>query len=120
KMTASGISLAPPAKKLLESGNQSWYRDEPSGRQFFDIASGSYKPIPVPAGVFSVGSKKKSHGVISENPGASVIDLGDNIACIEFHTKMNAIGTDILQLVTQTLRPGSNLVANFEAFVIAN
>jgi 3-hydroxyacyl-CoA dehydrogenase len=120
KMTASGITLAPAVKKLLESGHQSWYRDEPSGRQFFDTVSGDYKPVPVPAGVSSVSSTKKSHGVIRENPGASVIDLGDNVACIEFHTKMNAIGTDILQLVTQTLRPGSDLVANFEAFVIAN
>ena len=120
KMIASGIALAPAVKKLLESGNQSWYRDEPSGRQFFDIVSGNYKSVPVPAGVSPVSSTKKSHGVISENPGASVIDLGDNVACIEFHTKMNAIGTDILQLVARTLRPESDLVANFEAFVIAN
>jgi 3-hydroxyacyl-CoA dehydrogenase len=116
KMTA----LAPEAKKLLGSGHQSWYRDDPSGRQFFDIASGEYKPIPVAAGVASVSSRKKSYGVIKKNPGASLVDLGDGIACIEFHTKMNSIGTDILQLVTQVLRPGSELVANFEAFVIAN
>ncbi len=120
KMTASGIALAPAVKKLLESGYQSWYRNEPSGRQFFDVASGEYKRVPVAEGVASVSSRKKSQGVIKKNAGASVIDLGDSIACIEFHTKMNAIGTDILQLVTQTLRPGSELVANFEAFVIAN
>ncbi len=120
KMTASGAILAPAVKKLLESGHQSWYRDEPGGRQFFDITSGEYKPVRVAEGVTSVASVKKSNGVIKKNTGASVIDLGDGIACIEFHTKMNAIGTDILQLVTQTLRPGSELVANFEAFVIAN
>ncbi len=120
KMKAAGISLAPAAEKLLASGYQSWYRDEPSGREYFDVASGKYKRIPTAEGVASVGSRKKSHGVMKENAGASVIDLGDNIACIEFHTKMNAIGTDILQLVTQTLRPGSDFVANFEGFVIAN
>jgi len=76
--------------------------------------------IPVPEGVSSVAIFKKSHGVVKKNAGASLVDLGDGVGCIEFHSKMNAIGGDIVSLITQTLKPGSDAVANFEAFVIAS
>src|SRR5207253_11333219 len=52
--------------------------------------------------------------------GASLVDLGDGVGCIEFHSKMNSLGGDIIQLVSQTLKPGSELGANFDAFVITN
>jgi len=48
------------------------------------------------------------------------VDLGDGVACIEFHSKMNALGGDIVQLVTQVLKPDSALGAAFDAFVIHN
>jgi len=76
--------------------------------------------IPVPEGVSSVAIFKKSNGVVKKNAGASLVDLGDGVGCIEFHSKMNAIGGDIVSLITQTLKPGSDAVANFEAFVIAS
>jgi 3-hydroxyacyl-CoA dehydrogenase len=62
---------------------------------------------------------KKARGVVSRNAGASLVDLGGGIACIEFHTKMNAIGGDITSFVTQTLAPASEAVANFDGFVIS-
>jgi len=62
---------------------------------------------------------KKSKGVVKKNPGASLIDLGDGVACIEFHSKMNSLGGDIVQLVTQSLKPGGPGDA-FDAFVITN
>jgi 3-hydroxyacyl-CoA dehydrogenase len=76
--------------------------------------------VPVPDGVSSVAGFKKSNGVVKKNAGASLVDLGDGVACIEFHSKMNAIGQDIVSFVTQNLKPGSDAVANFEAFVITN
>jgi 3-hydroxyacyl-CoA dehydrogenase len=63
---------------------------------------------------------KKAHGVVKKNAGASLVDLGDGVACIEFHTKMNAIGGDIVSFITQTLKPGSDTLAQFDAFVISN
>ena len=47
-----------------------------------------------------------------------MIDLGDGVAAIELHSKMNALGGDIVSLITQTLKPGSEAVANFSSFVI--
>ena len=78
----------------------------------------SYKPVPAAEGTSSIAVIKKAKGVVKKNPGASVIDLGDGVAAIELHSKMNALGDDIVSLITQTLKPSSEQVANFEAFVI--
>jgi len=114
--------VAANVEKLLTSGKGFWYADErstASGRAYFDVASGGYKPVEVSSGVWSVEVAKKSNGVVRKNSGASVVDLGDGVACIEFHSKMNTIGTDIVHLILQTLKPGGP-GDNFDAFVIAN
>jgi 3-hydroxyacyl-CoA dehydrogenase len=120
KMRAAGLHISPNVEKLLATG-ESWYKDDPStasGRQFFDPASGSYKPVPVADGITSLATIKKARGVVKKNPGASLVDLGDGVAAIELHSKMNALGEDIVSLITQTLKPSGPLVADFEAFVI--
>ena len=55
-----------------------------------------------------------------KNPGASLVDLGDGIACIEFHSKMNTLGQDIVTFMQRTLRPGSDAVKNFKGFVVTS
>jgi len=77
------------------------------------------KPDPVPSGVWSVAAAKKSKGVVAKNPGASLVDVGDGVAAIEFHSKMNALGGDIIQLISQALKAGGP-GDGFDAFVITN
>jgi 3-hydroxyacyl-CoA dehydrogenase len=122
RMNREGRAVAANVEKLLGAGKKSWYADEPraaSGRAFLDLASASYKPVEVPTGVCSVSVAKKSNGVVKKNAGASLVDIGDGVACIEFHSKMNTLGADVVQLVSQTLKP-SGPGENFEAFVITN
>jgi 3-hydroxyacyl-CoA dehydrogenase len=122
RMKKEGRPVAANVEKLLASGKKSWYEDNahsPSGRCYFDLASGNYKPVQVAAGVWSVAVAKKSHGVVKKNAGASLVDLGDGVGCIEFHSKMNTLGGDIVQLVSQTLKPGG-AGDNFDGFVISN
>jgi 3-hydroxyacyl-CoA dehydrogenase len=114
--------VAANVEHLLASGKKGWYLDDAkaaSGREYFDLGTTGYKPVDVPTGVWSVEVAKKSNGVVKKNPGASLIDLGDGVACIEFHSKMNTIGSDIVQLISQTLKPGGPGDA-FDAFVITN
>src|SRR5947207_8436064 len=87
---------------------------------YWDLDHENWKPVQVPAGVWSVEVAKKSNGVVKKNSGASLVDLGDGVACIEFHSKMNSLGGDIVQFVTQTLKPGSPALEQFDAFVISN
>jgi 3-hydroxyacyl-CoA dehydrogenase len=120
RMKKEGKPVSANVEKLLASGKKSWYIDDPtsaSGRAYFDLKTGQYKPVEVPEGVWSVEAVKKSHGVVKKNAGASLIDLGDGVGCIEFHTKMNALGGDIVQMVTQSLKTGG-IGDQFEAFVI--
>ena len=122
RMKKEGKTVAASAEKLLASGQKSWYSDDAktaSGRAYFDLASSTQKPVEVPAGVWSATVAKKSNGVVKKNSGASLVDLGEGVACIEFHSKMNTLGTDIISLISQTLKPGGP-GDNFDAFVITN
>ncbi len=122
RMKKEGHSVAPNVEKLLASGKKAWYADDPktpSGRAYFDLAGGNLKPVDVPGGVWSVEVAKKSNGVVKKNPGASLVDLGDGVGCIEFHSKMNALGADIISLILQTLKPGG-AGDGFDTFVITN
>jgi 3-hydroxyacyl-CoA dehydrogenase len=73
----------------------------------------------MPPGLARVASFRGSNGVVKQNAGASLVDLGDGVACLELHSKKNAIGEDIVRLVTETLRPGGEATRQFEAFVIS-
>jgi 3-hydroxyacyl-CoA dehydrogenase len=122
RMKKDGRPIAANVEKLVGSGKMSWYIDDPktpSARAFWQIPTGEYALAEVPAGVWSVSVAKKSNGVVKKNSGASLVDLGDGVGCIEFHSKMNSLGADIVSLITQTLKaqgPG----ANFDAFVMTN
>ena len=122
RMKQEGKPVAANVEKLLASGHKSWYTSEPnaaSGRAYFDLATTSAKEEIVAPGVWSVTVAKKSNGVVKANAGASLIDLGDGVGCIEFHSKMNSLGADIIQLTSQVLKPGGPGDA-FDAFVISN
>ena len=122
RMKKEGKPVATNVEKLLASGKKSWYDENlaaASARSYFDLATGHWQPVKVPEGVWSVTVAKKSNGVVKKNSGASLVDLGDGVGCIEFHSKMNSLGADIIQLITQTLKPGGPGDA-FDAFVITN
>jgi 3-hydroxyacyl-CoA dehydrogenase len=122
RMKREGKPVSANVEKLLASGQKSWYTDAPhtaSGRAYFDFATTSAKEEKVAPGVWSVSVAKKSKGVVKANSGASLIDLGDGVGCIEFHSKMNSLGADIIQLTSQVLKPGGP-GDNFGAFVISN
>ncbi|HXM22776.1 MAG TPA: 3-hydroxyacyl-CoA dehydrogenase NAD-binding domain-containing protein [Terriglobales bacterium] len=122
RMKKEDRPVAANVEQLIASGKKSWYLDDPkaaSGRAYWDLKGGNYEPVKVPSGVWSVEVAKKSNGVVKKNSGASLVDLGDGVACIEFHSKMNTIGTDIVQLISQTLKPGGPGDA-FDGFVITN
>ena len=122
RMKKEGRPVAANVEKLLAAGQTSWYADDPkspAGRKYWDLGTGNWQPVEVPSGVWSVAVAKKSNGVVKKNSGASLVDLGDGVACIEFHSKMNSLGADIIGLITQSLKPGGPGDA-FDAFVITN
>jgi len=122
RMKKEGKPVAANVERLLAAGQKSWYSDDPkaaSGRKYWQLATGNWQLVEVPAGVWSTTVAKKSNGVVKKNSGASLIDLGDGVACLEFHSKMNSLGSDIVSLITQTLKPNGP-GDNFDAFVMTN
>jgi 3-hydroxyacyl-CoA dehydrogenase len=117
RMKSAGEPVSANVEVLLNAGADSWYRN--NGRECFDLPSRSYKPVPEAEGVARVAAFRASNGVVKHNPGASLIDLGDGVACLELHSLKNAIGEDVVRMLTDTLRPDSEPVRNFAAFVIS-
>ena len=117
RMKAAGEPVSANVERLLASGATAWYRRD--GAECFDLASGAYRPAAKAAGIARVADFRTERSIVKHNPGASLVDLGDGVACLELHSKKNAIGEDIVRLVTETLRSDGEQVRNFDAFVIS-
>jgi 3-hydroxyacyl-CoA dehydrogenase len=117
RMKEEGQEVPANVQRMLSAGATSFYKTEQGQRLYFDFASGGYVPEPQPPGVTVLKSLKDRTGVIKKNAGASLIDLGDGVACLEFHSKMNAIGGDTLQMLKQSL---AEVEKNFVGLVVGN
>ncbi len=94
---AAGRVVAPWVGEMLAAGNLTFYQVENGVRKFYDPRSRQYEPIPGVADFIILDNLRASGKVLWKNAGASVIDLGDGILNVEFHAKMNALGTDVIQ-----------------------
>jgi len=97
---------------MTASGVGSFYRKG----QYFDLRCGRYQDLEPRSGVVILKDVKEAGGKIKGNAGASVVDLGDGVLGVEFHSKMNAIGEDQIGMLLAGLKE----LANFEAMVVAN
>ena len=117
KMKEEGAKIPANVQKMLDSGATSFYKKENGQDFYFDFASGQYQPLTDQPGVIVLKSVKDRTGVIKKNSGASLIDIGDGVACLEFHSKMNSIGGDTLQMLKQSL---AEVEKNFVGLVVGN
>lgn len=99
RMKAEGMKVPENVQKMLDSGATSFYKYENGTKSFYDLVNGGYKEIPDKQGVIVLKSVKDRIGVIKKNSGASLIDIGDGVACLEFHSKMNSIGSDTMSMM---------------------
>jgi 3-hydroxyacyl-CoA dehydrogenase len=118
RMKALGLAASPSAEALLSAGQASWYGKD--GRSCFQPATGRQEPVAEAEGHARVADFKRANGVVRSNAGASLVDLGDGIGCIELHSLKNAIGGDVLTMISSVLRADSDAVRDFDGFVIAS
>jgi 3-hydroxyacyl-CoA dehydrogenase len=112
-----GRSLPPVIEKVLASGRKGFYESEKGTVTVFDVARGGAKKVEEANGILILKSLKDGSREVERNSGASLVDLGDGAVCCEFHSKMNAIGADLLSMVHKGLK---RLDSDFDAMVIAN
>lgn len=117
RMRAEGMKIPAHIERMLESGATAFYKSENGTEQYYDFLTREYKELRQPAGTIILKNEKQRGKVVKRNAGASLIDIGDGVACLEFHTKMNAIGGDILQMMNFAV---SEVEKNFVGLVIGN
>ncbi|MGX1983554.1 3-hydroxyacyl-CoA dehydrogenase [Thermolongibacillus altinsuensis] len=115
KMKAEGCSIPVWVEEMLASGHESFYKREGGNVLFYD--RGEYKAIEENPKVIHIQRLKEERGVIKKNSGASLIDLGDDVALLEFHSPNNAIGLDIVQMINDALE---EVDRNYKGLVIGN
>src|ERR1700722_13308515 len=87
------------------------------GTEYFDLAATKYQRLEERPGMVVLSDLKRARGTVKSNAGASLVDLGDGVLCVEFHSKMNALGEDQIGMLYAGL---GETEKNFEAMVIAN
>lgn len=86
-------------------GIESFYRFNSSGeKEYFDLASREYRAVPIKPGQINLEIIKRAGGVIEKNSDSSLIDLGDGVFGLEFHSKMNAIGGGTLAMTKKAIQ----------------
>jgi 3-hydroxyacyl-CoA dehydrogenase len=112
-----GRALPAVFEKALASGRKSFYESDKGSSSVFDLASSGTQKVEEPAGIIILQNLKDAGREIERNPGASLIDLGDGVVCCEFHSKMNAIGADLIAMIHKGIK---RLDTDFDAMIIAN
>ncbi len=121
RMEAEGRTLPENIQRMLTSGATGFYRAADTGgtpgTEYFDLHENTYERLAPRDGVMVLKEIKRARGVVKKNSGASLIDLGDDVLCLEFHSKMNTLGEDQISLIYAGLEETNK---NFQAMVIAN
>lgn len=101
---------------MLAKGIKSFYKIENGGRQYYDIKSGTYKNIPG-KGEFIILDNYRGNKPVWKNVGATLHDIGDGVLNLEFQTKMNSIGSEILEAINKSIEIAEK---DFKGLVIGN
>ena len=122
RMRALGLPVSRAVESLLdampEAKHASWY--SPDGPQCFSPISGVWETIGTLPGHARIAEFRRARGVVRSNSGASLVDLADGIGCIELHSLKNAIGGDVVAMISSVLNPASDAVRDFAGFVISS
>jgi 3-hydroxyacyl-CoA dehydrogenase len=115
-MEASGNKPAQWVYDMLEAGAQSFYKVENGNRLYYDIPSKSYKIIPGTEQFILLDNIRSTH-TIWKNSGTTITDIGDGIINLEFHTKMNTIGGEVIEGINKAITLAE---ASYKGLVISN
>lgn len=113
-MRAAGFPPAKWVEDMIKAGHSTFYQYEGENKiGVFNPVIGKYEKIKRLPSLILLKEQK----VISRNPGATLYDLGDGVACVEFHTKMNTLDEDIGNMISESQ---DRVLKEFEGLVIGN
>jgi len=121
RMRSEGCAVPERVERMLASGARTFYeaadRDGQPGTRYFDIQRGAWQELEPRPGVLVLREWKRARGVVKQNAGASLVDLGDGVLCLEFHSKLNVLGEDAGEMLRAALEETGR---GFGALAIAN
>ena len=117
KMTKEGETLPDSIEKMFRSGREHFYQKRRGRSYYFDLVKADYEKIEEKPEIILIPSLKERKKVVKSNAGASLLDIGDGVACLEFHSLNNAIDPDVIQMISDSV---TEVEANFEGLVIGN
>ncbi len=95
RIQKDGLKVPALFQQVIEKGQGTFYKREKGVRYYFDFNTSTYKPVPTKPTVLLLKDLKEQNKIVKSNDSASLIDLGDGVLCLEFHSKMNAIDDEI-------------------------
>ncbi|QKJ29520.1 enoyl-CoA hydratase/isomerase family protein [Mucilaginibacter mali] len=115
-MEAAGNKPAQWVYDMLESGARSFYKVEDGHKRYYDIPSKTYKIIPGTE-QFILLDNIRANKTIWKNSGTTITDIGDGIINLEFHTKMNTIGGEVIEGINKAITLAEK---DYKGLVISN
>ncbi|WML88144.1 3-hydroxyacyl-CoA dehydrogenase/enoyl-CoA hydratase family protein [Thiothrix subterranea] len=113
RLAADGVSIPPLLEKAREQG---FYRQAANATHYLQ-PDGTYRPLQRPPGVLLLADLKRHAEPLLSNDAASLWDIGDGVACLEFHSKMNSLDPQILEMIEETV---AFIPQHHQALVIYN
>jgi 3-hydroxyacyl-CoA dehydrogenase len=117
RMEKEGENVPENVERMLQSGRDRFYEKRDGRACYYDFAKAEHVEIEDTPEIIILPSLKERQKVVKSNPGASLIDMGDGVACLEFHSANNAIDPDIIQMM---LDSAAEVEENFKGLVIGN
>jgi len=115
-MEAAGNKPSKWITEMLAKGITSFYTVENGNRKYYDIPSQSYKTIPGTES-FILLDNIRGNKTVWKNSGANITDIGDGILNLEWNTKMNSIGAEVIEGMTKAIELAEK---DFQGLVISN
>ena len=114
-MKQAGFEVAPWVNDMLQAGITSFYKIENGKRMYYDVATKNYKAVP--GGEAFIVLNNYSDKIVWKNSACVVYDLGDDVLGLEWRTKMNSIGGEVLEGIQKAIGIAED---KYKGLVIAN
>ena len=117
RLKEEGRDIPPLITKLINKGFTTFYQQHGSCLNAFDFASESYLPVDMPNNVLSLPAIRTNNQVVEQGEGGSIVDLGDEVLGVEFHSRANSISREVLALIAKAIALSSK---SYRGIVIGN
>ena len=114
-MKAAGYTVAPWVDEMVAAGNKTFYKVEAGKKLYYDVASKTYKPTPGGDAFIILNNFKDK--IVWKNSNAALFDIGDDVVALQWNTKMNSIGSEVLESLNKSIAIAEE---KFKGLVIAN